>query len=51
MFGYIKMGNVKSMSIVSNRIFETIMTNYFITKDSIASSFDDKIDDTLYQNT
>jgi len=50
MFGYIKMGNVNSMTIVTNRIFETIMTNYFITRDSIASSFDEKIADTLYNN-
>jgi len=38
MFGYVKKGSVKDITVVANRIFETIMTNYFITKDSIVSS-------------
>jgi len=38
MFGYIKKGNIKDKTVIANRIFEALMINYFISKDSIASS-------------
>ncbi|MCL2320868.1 MAG: glycosyl hydrolase-related protein [Oscillospiraceae bacterium] len=38
MFGYIKKRNAKDTTEIANRIFETIIINYFISKDSIASS-------------
>ncbi|MCL2323948.1 MAG: AAA-like domain-containing protein [Oscillospiraceae bacterium] len=43
MFGYIKSEKVSGNVIVSNKIFEIIMVNYFVSKDSTALIFRDKL--------
>jgi len=42
MFGYMKSGNESGNVMVSNKIFETIMANYFVSKDSTALIFRDR---------
>ena len=42
MFGYIKRENESGKTIISNKIFETLMTNFFISEDSISLIFKDK---------
>ena len=42
MFGYIKSENENNKTIISNRIFEIRISNYFISKDSSTSRFKNK---------
>ena len=52
MFGYIKkeIRNGKAATVISNRIFETLIINYFISKDLRTSGFKNKIAGALYQD-
>ena len=50
MFGYIKREDGNGKVIVSNRIFETRISNYFISKDSNARCFKNKIAGVLYRD-
>jgi len=50
MFGYIKKENGNNKAVVSNKIFEILINNYFISKDSTALLIKDKIDGVLYHD-
>ena len=50
MFGYIKREDGNGKAIISNKIFEIRISNYFISKDSNISDLNEKIDGSLYQD-
>ena len=49
MFGYIKKEN-NDRAIISNKIFEIRLSNYFISKDSASVSFKDRIRSSIYED-
>jgi len=50
MFGFIKEENESKKVIISNKIFEIRITNYFISRDSVASSFKEKTPPSTYED-